>query len=315
MRTKPPVHAPCDGTSRRLRYRQQRYRVLIPSRLRKLVPMDDDQEIHLVGMYHRLEIWGPSEWRRYLTRNEDRVEQDMAKIQNLSSVIGRPLRLRVPSPTIPSIRSTSLGPDRCLAKESPRRGPVLRTDRREAAVPPHSTMPDQAGGTVTMIPLPSPLPIPPSVNHQYATVNGRRLLSAKGRAFKVSVGQQILVALAQSPHRGTLSQTLQQASLPFDPVLLCLALRRDTDGGLKIAQDALCEGLGLNDNRVVETHLYKSQDRDNPRMEIQLSVAVGACIPRTSPHPRPHRQHRCKTGRMVPDETSRPGRDDSDSPA
>jgi len=58
-------------------------RVLIPSRLRKLVPMDDDQEIYLVGMYHRLEIWGPSEWRRYLTRNEDRVEQDMAKIQNL----------------------------------------------------------------------------------------------------------------------------------------------------------------------------------------------------------------------------------------
>ena len=31
-------------------------------------------------------------------------------------------------------------------------------------------------------------------------------------------------------------------------------LRRDVDGGLKIAQDALCEGLGLNDNRLVETH-------------------------------------------------------------
>lgn len=58
-------------------------RVLIPSRLRKLVPMDEDQELVLVGMYHRLEIWGPSEWRRYLTRNEDRAEQDMAKIQNL----------------------------------------------------------------------------------------------------------------------------------------------------------------------------------------------------------------------------------------
>lgn len=58
-------------------------RVLIPSRLRKLVPMDEDQEIFLVGMYHRLEVWGPSEWRRYLTRTEDRYEQDMAKIQNL----------------------------------------------------------------------------------------------------------------------------------------------------------------------------------------------------------------------------------------
>ena len=121
------------------------------------------------------------------------------------------------------------------------------------------------------------LPVPPSVNHQYATVNGRRLLSAKGRAFKELVGQQILVALAQSPHRGTLRRTLSQASLSLSiQFFFASALRRDTDGGLKIAQDALCEGLGLNDNRVVETHLYKYQDRDNPRMEILLSVAPPA---------------------------------------
>lgn len=118
------------------------------------------------------------------------------------------------------------------------------------------------------------LPVPPSVNHQYATVNGRRLLSAKGRAYKNLVGQQILVALAQSPHRGTLEQLLRQTSLSLSiHFFFASALRRDTDGGLKIAQDALCEGLGVNDNRVVEIHLYKSQDRDNPRMDIRLSVA------------------------------------------
>ena len=50
------------------------------------------------------------------------------------------------------------------------------------------------------------------------------------------------------------------------------ALRRDVDGGLKIAQDALCEGLGLNDNRIVETHLYKHVDRTNPRIEVLLSA-------------------------------------------
>lgn len=50
-------------------------------------------------------------------------------------------------------------------------------------------------------------------------------------------------------------------------------LRRDVDGGLKIAQDALCEGIGLNDNRIVETHLYKYQDRTNPRIEVVLSIA------------------------------------------
>ena len=58
-------------------------RILIPGRLRKLVPVDEDQEIILVGLYHRMEIWNPSDWRRYIARTEDRYEQNMAKIMNL----------------------------------------------------------------------------------------------------------------------------------------------------------------------------------------------------------------------------------------
>ena len=58
-------------------------RILIPGRLRKLVPVDEDQEIILVGLYHRMEIWNPSDWRRDIARTEDRYEQNMAKIQNL----------------------------------------------------------------------------------------------------------------------------------------------------------------------------------------------------------------------------------------
>ena len=54
------------------------------------------------------------------------------------------------------------------------------------------------------------------------------------------------------------------------------ALRRDVDGGLKIAQDALCEGLGINDNRIVETHLYKHIDKDNPRIEVSLAPACNS---------------------------------------
>ena len=132
------------------------------------------------------------------------------------------------------------------------------------------------------------LPVPPSVNHQYATVNGRRLLSARGRAYKELVGQQILLALAQSSNHGTLRRTLSRASLALSiRFFFASALRRDTDGGLKIAQDALCEGLGLNDNRVIETHLYKYQDRDNPRMEILLSVVPPATPGSPFPAPPP----------------------------
>ena len=36
-------------------------RVLIPGRLRKLIPLDEDQEVVLVGMYHRIELWNPSD--------------------------------------------------------------------------------------------------------------------------------------------------------------------------------------------------------------------------------------------------------------
>ena len=150
-----------------------------------------------------------------------------------------------------------------------------------------SSAPDGSAVRISRAAIELTLPVPPSVNHQYATMNGRRLLSAKGRAYKEFVGQQILVALAQSPHRGTLRQTLQQASLSLSIYFFFVsALRRDTDGGLKIAQDALCEGLGLNDNRVVETHLYKYQDRDNPRMEILLSVVPSATSASARPAPR-----------------------------
>ena len=58
-------------------------RILIPGRLRKLIPLDDDLEIVLVGMYNRMEVWNPGEWRRYLSRTEDKYEQNLGKILNL----------------------------------------------------------------------------------------------------------------------------------------------------------------------------------------------------------------------------------------
>jgi crossover junction endodeoxyribonuclease RusA len=118
------------------------------------------------------------------------------------------------------------------------------------------------------------LPIPPSINHQYATVNGRRLLSSAGRAFKAEVGRDVWIALAQSSARGSLMARLQSEPLALSiRFFFTTALRRDVDSGLKITQDAICEGLGLNDNRIVETHLYKQVDKLNPRIEVSLSPA------------------------------------------
>jgi len=117
------------------------------------------------------------------------------------------------------------------------------------------------------------LPVPPSVNHQYATVNGRRLLSSTARAYKAHVGQLVWLALTQSALRSSLLSRLKSESLALSiRFYFTSALRRDVDGGLKIAQDAVCEGLGINDNRIVETHLYKNVDKANPRIEVLLST-------------------------------------------
>jgi len=131
--------------------------------------------------------------------------------------------------------------------------------------------------TVTAEQLSLTFPIPPSINHQYATVNGRRLLSSTGRAYKSQVGQQLWVALAQSPARASLMDRLRSGPLVLSiRFFFTSALRRDVDGGLKIVQDALCEGLGLNDNRIFETHLYKDVDKTHPRIEASLSLASTA---------------------------------------
>lgn len=117
------------------------------------------------------------------------------------------------------------------------------------------------------------LPLPPSINHQYATVQGRRVLSSAGRRFKALVGQEILCALAKRKSGPSLGQMLNGIPLALDLRFYFESeLRRDIDGGLKITQDAVCEALGLNDNRIVEVTLRKKRDAVAPRLELSLSA-------------------------------------------
>ena len=62
-------------------------------------------------------------------------------------------------------------------------------------------------------------------------------------------------------------------------------MKRDLDGGLKITQDAICEALGINDNRVVDIHLVKRIDPRNPRIEVPPGTG------------RTYRRFRCRSGR------------------
>jgi crossover junction endodeoxyribonuclease RusA len=118
------------------------------------------------------------------------------------------------------------------------------------------------------------LPLPPSINHQYATVQGRRVLSSAGRRFKLQIGHEVLCAIAARRHGRSFMHTLNGQSLVLDlRFYFESGLRRDIDGGLKITQDAVCEALGINDNRIVEVILRKDTDRAAPRMELSLRIA------------------------------------------
>ena len=171
------------------------------------------------------------------------------------------------------IRTTSYR--RPTASDSTINTPLSKTDPLARPKPPRPPLHIPAAiSTITADRLSITLPAPPSINHQYATVHGRRVLSSSGRSYKLHVGQQLLLALSRSPQKQTLLQRLRTVPLALSiRFYFTSPLRRDVDGGLKIAQDALCEGIGLNDNRIVETHLYKYLDRTNPRIEVSLSIA------------------------------------------
>ena len=117
------------------------------------------------------------------------------------------------------------------------------------------------------------LPLPPSINQQYATVDGKRVLSEPSRDYKRLVLQQI----KQLRHSGAISEAfVAQAQAGYLALFIDFyfetPLRRDLDGGLKIAQDAICAGLETDDRRVVDIHLVKRTDRGSPRIEVEMEA-------------------------------------------
>jgi crossover junction endodeoxyribonuclease RusA len=117
------------------------------------------------------------------------------------------------------------------------------------------------------------LPLPPGINNQYATVNRRRVLSAEARRFKTGVGEHISrMRFSGDISDGALAALRGGYLSLFIDFYFATPMKRDLDGGLKITQDAICEALGMNDNRVVDIHLVKRIDPRNPRIEVQVET-------------------------------------------
>jgi crossover junction endodeoxyribonuclease RusA len=113
------------------------------------------------------------------------------------------------------------------------------------------------------------LPLPPSVNNQYATVNGRRVLSRAAQSWKKQARQTLdRLALPEA-----FVAALQNGYLAlFIDFYFETPLRRDLDGGLKITQDVICQALGIDDRRVVDIHLVKRIDPLRPRIDVEVEA-------------------------------------------
>lgn len=117
------------------------------------------------------------------------------------------------------------------------------------------------------------LPLPPGVNNQYVTVGKRRLLSKPARTFKNDVKKLLL--RQRETNKITAAQERAIASSHLGVYLTFFfetPMRRDLDGGLKIALDAMGDGLDFDDRNVVDIHLIKKIDPLRPRLEVELET-------------------------------------------
>ncbi len=110
-------------------------------------------------------------------------------------------------------------------------------------------------GTVT-------LPYPPSTNHLYASVRGRKVLSREGRAYK-----QHAAAVA-----------INAGLRPMDgPVVVSLSVYRprragDLDNTLKALLDSLKGVAWHDDSQVVGIRADRYDDKANPRVEVAVEA-------------------------------------------
>jgi crossover junction endodeoxyribonuclease RusA len=118
------------------------------------------------------------------------------------------------------------------------------------------------------------LPLPPSINVQYYTdTKGNRRLTPVALRYKAGVQRSLLNLKQQGVLNTPLLQRLSTCYLAlYFECYFPTPLQRDLDGGLKIMLDAICRGLGANDNRVVEIHLSKRIRPQDPHVYVEIDT-------------------------------------------
>jgi Holliday junction resolvase RusA-like endonuclease len=105
------------------------------------------------------------------------------------------------------------------------------------------------------------LPYPPSANRYWRVFRGRVCVSQEARDYKKAVGQ-ISLAIGCKPFECEVCCRVDV----FRP-----QKRGDLDNTLKVLLDSLRGIAYKDDKQVAEIHLFRNEDKENPRAEITIS--------------------------------------------
>jgi len=97
------------------------------------------------------------------------------------------------------------------------------------------------------------LPWPPSVNTYWRNFDGRMIISARGREYRETVGDQMILQKMVKHFKGQLRVEIE-AYRPDKR-------RRDLDNLLKATLDGLAHaGVYEDDSQIVDLHIYWAKD-------------------------------------------------------
>lgn len=108
------------------------------------------------------------------------------------------------------------------------------------------------------------LPWPPTVNHYYTVVNGRKILSARGQYYKQRCGAEMLSQEVPKSRTGRYCVTIH--AHPPDK------RKRDLDNLLKPVLDALTEyGAIVDDSLVDDLRIQRFDQHKGGKLEVLVS--------------------------------------------
>ncbi len=104
------------------------------------------------------------------------------------------------------------------------------------------------------------LPYPPSVNRMYRIAHNRLVLTEDARTYKIAAGW-VAQKEGIAPFTGRIALYVH---------LYRGHKRGDADNPLKCLQDAL-NGIAWNDDeQIIELHVWRHDDKQNPRAEVEV---------------------------------------------